>query len=425
MPKNQYNELMNRLNNKKDIVNLDMQNDDVKKILQELDIYHAELIAQNEELIEKEEKLIASNKEYELLFYDAPVAYLVIDKSFHIKKYNKRANEYFGLSFSLLDTIMLFSYINISYLEKILTWISKEEFLNEALELEMKFARSQLKRFKVYGNYYPSNENTIILSFIDINEEYILKNDLKTQVDLKTDENLKQYHILQQQSKFAAMGEMIANIAHQWRQPLNVLSAHNLDISLKYKNNKLNDDVMNNFYNKTKTVVEKMSETIESFVDFFNPNKEKAHFKLIEVIDEVFNLLDNSFEKNQINIIVNCDEGISFKAYKSEFEQILLIILNNSRDSIIANNIEGKISINIEKISNKYLQIEIIDNAGGVNEKIIDRIFEPYFTTKSKNLGTGIGLYMSKMIVEESLNGTIALENFKDGVKTTISLPYN
>ena len=220
MHNKQYNDLIDRLNDKKNIDNLDMQNSDVKKILQELDIYHAELLAQNEELIEKEEKLIASNKEYELLFYDAPVAYLVIDKSFFIRKYNKKANEYFKLSFTVLDKNMLFSFINISYLENLLSWISKEDFLKETLEIEMKIERTKLKRFKIFGSYYPSNDNTILLSFIDINEEYILKNDLKTQVDLKTEENLKQYHILQQQSKFAAMGEMIANIAHQWRQPL-------------------------------------------------------------------------------------------------------------------------------------------------------------------------------------------------------------
>ena len=423
METSKYYKLLDSLLDKKDLLSIIKNEDKIKEIVQELDIYHAELAAQNNELLEKEQKLLDSKKEYELFFYDAPVAYLIINKSFVIERFNKKADEYLGISSNLQKRQLLFSYFEIKYLESFLAWISKEDFKKKALELNIKLNKKISNRFKIYGNKYPLDEDYILLSLIDVNEEYLLKNQLQKQVEIKTKENLEQYHIMQQQSKLAAMGEMIANIAHQWRQPLNILSAYNIDIVLKYKHNKLTNKTIDNFSENSQNLIEKMSSIIESFVNFFKPSKEKMLFNIVEIFNESFELLDNSFSKHDIKIELNCDKEIFYKGYKSEFEQVILIILNNSKDSIILNKEQGEIIINVFLKDDNFIDIEILDNAGGINKDIIDRIFEPYFSTKNKAEGTGIGLYMSKLIIEQSMHGEIKVKNYNDGLKTSIRLP--
>jgi len=395
----------------------------MNEILQELDIYHAELLAQNDELLEKEQKLSNSNEEYQLLFYDAPVAYLIIDKSFLIIQYNKKANECFRISLNPLVKKAFFSLFSISFLKDFLKWIANEEYIASSFELDMKYSKNELRRFKLFANKYPLNDNYLLLSLIDIHEEYLLKKDLEKEVIKKTEQNLKQYQILQHQTKLAAMGEMIANIAHQWRQPLNILSAYNIDIMIKYKNKKLNDTIMENFSSKSENLIKNMNNTIESFINFFKPDKKQVNFYIFEVLNESFNFIKESFYSNNISLEINCNKDLQYKGYKNELEQVVLIILNNSKDAFLSQEKDGLISINVLKNRNESISIEFIDDAGGIQEDIIDRIFEPYFTTKHKNQGTGIGLYMTKVIIEESMKGTIKIKNTNKGVKTTITLP--
>ena len=425
MKSNEYYKLMETLHRQTAISKIEMNEESINEILQELDIYHAELSAQNDQLIEKEQKLIDSNKEYELFFYDAPIAYLIIDKSFLIKRYNKKADTFLNISVTYIPNNTLFTFIQMKYLESFLKWISNEEYLHKPIEINLKLPKKDIRRFKIYGNNYPLNNHHILLSLVDIQEEYLLKNDLQTQVKIKTEENLKQNHILQQQSKLAVMGEMIANIAHQWRQPLNILSAHNIDLILKYKNDNLKNEDINTFSSKSQKLIEKMSNTIESFVNFFNPDKEKKLFKISELVNECLILIENDFIKNNITLSINYEKEILYKGYRNELEQVILIILNNSKDSILSNKKNGKIDITISKVLNNYINLEIIDNGGNIEKKIIDRVFEPYFTTKHKSSGTGIGLYMSKMIIEQSMNGSINIKNLENGVKTTIKLPLD
>ena len=165
-----------------------------------------------------------------------------------------------------------------------------------------------------------------------------------------------------------------------------------------------------------------MSSTIDDFRNFFAPNKEKIDFDIKETIENTLSFLGESFKVHNIKIIINCDNQCIINGYKNEFSQAILVILNNSKDAIIQNNIlQGKIVLDIS-YNNDTVKIVIKDNGGGIPNNILDKVFEPYFTTKFKSQGTGIGLYMAKEIIHNHMDGKIIIENYNDGVKSTIEL---
>jgi len=256
--------------------------------------------------------------------------------------------------------------------------------------------------------------------------EVKLKNEkLEIRVNEEIKKNKYQKELLFQQSKMASMGEMIGNIAHQWRQPLNALSGLVVWINMKHRMKQLTEDDMLIFKVKSNTIIQKMSSTIDDFRNFFSPNKSIDTFSVNSAIDEAIKFIGDSFIANRIEIIKDFKTTKEIKNYKNELIQVLLNIFNNSKDAIKEQNIEnGLITISLEE-NEKNVIIKIQDNGGGIKQDIIDRVFEPYFTTKFKSDGTGIGLYMSKMIIEESMQGTIKLENVKNGVLTTIELNIN
>jgi len=228
--------------------------------------------------------------------------------------------------------------------------------------------------------------------------------------------------MLQQQAKMAAMGEMIGNIAHQWRQPLNALSALNVGLGMKYKRGRLNDEEMQKFKEKSNKIIQNMSNTIDDFKNFFKPDKVKKAFRLNSAINGSLRFVSDSYKQHNITIERSLQVDITLNSYKNELMQVLLNILNNSKDAFIENNISTpKVSITTKEDAYK-LMISIQDNAGGVKEEILNKIYDPYFTTKFKSHGTGIGLYMSKMIIEESMGGSMLSKNKNDGLLTTIIL---
>lgn len=248
---------------------------------------------------------------------------------------------------------------------------------------------------------------------------------LEIRVDEEIKKNEYQKELLFQQSKMASMGEMIGNIAHQWRQPLNALSGLILWINMKQSMKQLREEDMIVFKEKSNTIIQKMSSTIDDFRNFFSPNKTIEIFSVNSAVDEAIKFIEDSFLINNITIVKEFNTTKEIKNYKNELIQVLLNIFNNSKDAIKEQNIEnGLVTITLYE-TDKTIIIKIQDNGGGIKQDIIDRVFEPYFTTKFKSDGTGIGLYMSKMIIEESMNGKIKLENVKNGVLTTIELNLN
>lgn len=227
--------------------------------------------------------------------------------------------------------------------------------------------------------------------------------------------------ILINKSKLASMGEMIGNIAHQWRQPLTHLSYIIMNLRAAYENDKLDKTYLQGKTDEANKQIEFMSHTIDDFRNFFKTSKQKEKFSLIECINESINLLNETFKSLNIKLDFNYTEDIKIKTYKGELSQVIFNLLNNAKDEFIKQQIkDAEIKINLIK-EEKNILIEIIDNAGGINKKIIGKIFEPYFTTKDK--GLGIGLYMSKVIIEKNIGGKLEVRNTIDGVKFLILLP--
>ena len=248
-----------------------------------------------------------------------------------------------------------------------------------------------------------------------------LNKSLEEKVEAKVKELRQKDNILVQQSKLASMGEMIGNIAHQWRQPLNILGTDLMNLEFKHENKQINDEFINSYIEKTQQTIKKMSETIDDFRNFFSPNKEKEQFDIVEVINETLKFLEGTFKNNNISIDMDYLESCYLTGYRNEFIQALLVIFNNSKDAIKQNNINnGKIYVQLVSDPNN-IKIIIKDNGGGIPSDTIERVFEPYFTTKYKSQGTGIGLYMCKMIIENSMNGKINISNEEDGAKVEIS----
>ena len=269
-----------------------------------------------------------------------------------------------------------------------------------------------------------------------------LANNLEKEVDKKTeelqkinenlqhlvDEKLKEVRqkdkLLLQQSKMAAMGEMIGAIAHQWRQPLNSLALNIQLLEDLVENNELTLEKTEEFVEKNMQTIEFMSQTIDDFRNFFRKDKEAVEFNLKEVIEKTITLQKAQLQDHNIKIETDLDD-ITIRGYKNEFMQVILNLISNSKDAIEERrkkigNFEGKIYITSKKDNNKCI-ITLKDNGGGIPDKIKNRVFEPYFTTKEEGKGTGIGLYMVKEIIDR-MNGKISFKNIDDGVEFKIVL---
>jgi PAS domain S-box-containing protein len=244
-------------------------------------------------------------------------------------------------------------------------------------------------------------------------------------------EKKQQEEVLYQQSKLAAMGEMIGNIAHQWRQPLSTISTAATGAKLQKEMNILSDDNFNYTMDSINESAQYLSQTIDDFRGFFDiKNSVKNEFKITNTIKKTLNLVSSQFTAKEIEIIQNI-EDVSIISLENELIQVFINILNNSRDALIKIDNQKKLIFINAYVKNKKLTIEIKDNAKGIPEDIITRVFEPYFTTKHKSQGTGIGLYMSESIVTTHLDGIIIAKNetynYKDikytGAMFVITIP--
>jgi signal transduction histidine kinase len=251
-------------------------------------------------------------------------------------------------------------------------------------------------------------------------ELYILNKELDDRVKTEVYKRAEQEQMLIQQSRFAAMGEMIGNIAHQWRQPLNALGLLLQNVENAYEMDILDDAYVRKTVEKGNRLTQSMSQTIDDFRNFFKPNKTYKLFNLSESLYSTMDLLKSSLENNAVNVKLDVDESIRIKGFASEFSQVLLNIVNNARDVLIEKVPEGReMSVRVFK-DNKNAYVEVEDNARGIAEEIFEKIFDPYFTTKDEGKGTGIGLYMSKTIIENSMKGQLKVINSDRGAKFTI-----
>ncbi len=250
-----------------------------------------------------------------------------------------------------------------------------------------------------------------------------LNQNLENRVREEVEKNREKEQLLIQKSRFIALGEMISNIAHQWRQPLSELSSILMYIKFKHSISALDSDTMNQKTKEADKVIEYMSHTIDDFRNFFMPKKEKEKFFLYEIIDSVMTIVSSSLTNNSINVDIKLDKNIQVFTYLNEYEQVILNIMKNAKDVLIEKKIE-KPTINIYALENKRkVKLFIEDNGGGITVEPKAKIFEPYFSTKDDSDGTGIGLYMSKIIVEKNMKGKLKVENTPKGARFTVIIP--
>jgi len=252
-----------------------------------------------------------------------------------------------------------------------------------------------------------------------LNELKIMMNDmienLEDKIQIEIRQRLEQEQILIQQSKLAAMGEMIGNIAHQWRQPIAEISAILMNMKITYEFNKFTQEYMNIKITEANKLTSYMSQTISDFQNFFNPQGEKELFSIEKACKDAFFIVESSMKYHSIDVQFDIQVNSQVFGYKNEYSQVILNILSNAKDIFIERKIKNP-SIKIEiKTGENYAIVKIEDNAGGIRDEILEKIFEPYFTTRHKTQGTGIGLYMSKNIIERSMNGFINVVNKNQG----------
>jgi C4-dicarboxylate-specific signal transduction histidine kinase len=232
----------------------------------------------------------------------------------------------------------------------------------------------------------------------------------------------RQEHILIQQNRQAAMGEMIGNIAHQWRQPLNTLGLFTQRLGFFYGSPSFNQEFLNTSVAKSMEIIQYMSRTIDDFRNFFSVEREKSEFTINEAVSRALTLVEAGFKECSIKIEKEENEDVIIRGFPNEFAQVLLNIFVNAKDAITERNIESprlKITIGTE---NGASEVIIADNAGGIPVDIIDKIFDPYFTTKGPQQGTGIGLFMSKNIIEKNMGGRITVRNTDVGAEFRIEV---
>jgi len=247
-----------------------------------------------------------------------------------------------------------------------------------------------------------------------------LNTTLEVRILQEISKNEEKQKVMFLQSRLASLGEMLANIAHQWRQPLTELNLTIFSIKKAALNN--DSDEVKKFYNESKNIIKNMSNTIDDFTNFFKPDKEKQYFKVEDSINESLQILDKLLKEEMV-VVKTQFEDVKVLGIANEFSQIIINLIKNSIDAFVHNSILIKeINIDVKK-EGKFALIEIQDNAGGIKEKNTYKIFEPYFTTKHKSQGTGLGLFMSKMICEQGLNGSLDVKSKKGLTTFIIKIP--
>ena len=277
---------------------------------------------------------------------------------------------------------------------------------------KVKNKRRDGSSYWVYANIDPLyNTNDEIEAYISVRMD-ITENELLNQ-KIKEEErrNKIQEKMMQQQHRLAQMGEMLAMIAHQWRQPLSAITAAAGAISIKASRDKLESQQAIELSEKIQDFSRHLSTTIDDFRNFFKSNKKEKSTDFKKITKSVLAIIENSLAKNQIEIECHYEDVKEFISYENELKQVLLNLIKNSEDALIENNIKDKkITIYVEGES-----LKVCDNAGGIDDIILPKIFNPYFSTKTQKDGTGLGLYMSKVIIEDHCGGKLKVNNTIDG----------
>ncbi len=369
---------------------------------------------QNKLKLQKEKKgqqILLSN-----IFKSAKSGIAVIDQDGRLVKYNK----------SFYKTL---DYNRQEFLKKDFYSLFPEEDISNIIEENNQLFTTK----KAISNEYiiltkANQQKNCIGSSTLIRDEYGKKlrlficEDITKLKELEI-EQTQNNKIIAQQAKMAEMGEMIGSIAHQWRQPLNAINAAAMKLNFSSHLNTLSNEEVQE---KTKFIEQqsiKMSETITDFMNFFKPSTKKEYFDIVTIYKKILEFLEPQLTTQNIKLEIINDKNIQIYGFKNEFEHILLNLINNAKDAFKTSNCDNKHISVVVKEEKKNTVIKVIDSAGGIPSSILNKIFNPYFTTKEQGEGIGIGLYMTKIIIEKHFKGSISATNDDDGAVFTLNFP--
>jgi len=295
---------------------------------------------------------------------------------------------------------------------------------NSSLELAIRlFSEHNIRRIVLVNKEKKFSGVVLQERLFDYMGDDIYKVELEQEVNKQLEKRLEKEYLLMQHSKLATMGEMIGHIAHQWRQPLAQLGGIFMNLDAAYAHKDLTPAYMEKRITRGNELIKYMSQTIDDFRHFFEPNRSKKRFKVSEYIQSAINIIEASLTYYKIELeVIEPKESLSIEGYPSEFSQVILNLLDNAKDVLIERNIKHSKIIIETKFLNNEIVVTIRDNAGGIDASIIDNIFDIYFTTKRVQGGSGLGLYMSKLIIERKGMGKLTVFNGVEGAVFLIQL---
>ncbi len=343
----------------------------------------------------------------------------------HLSYFNNKIFTIFFSIFAFAVIVFLISFIYLHNDLRALRIIADSlEHYSPAKDIKLITHSSRVEEIQTISNV--ANRMIFnIAQYVQQLESFNVELEVRVKEEIEKQQN--QERLMIHQSRQAAMGEMLESIAHQWRQPLNIIGIASANLETEYTLGIINKK---KFHEKMEIIsanINYMSDTIDDFRNFLNPCRETTNFYASKIIQDVFTILHAQLENSGIVYNFNIDFDLYFCGIENEFKQVIFILLNNSKDAIKkqlkeGNIKEGEISISFSE-ENSYGVVEISDNGGGVDTAIIDSIFEAYFSTKFNANGTGIGLYIAKNIIESRMKGQLSVRNIEGGCCFRIKLP--
>ncbi len=407
MQDNLSHEIFLRLNKNNNSLSSTISEKDVYSIIQEIKTYKNETTADN---------ILENQEEFTTLFFNAPIPCFILDDNFKIEKVNNYVEKYF----KKINTKTNFtSFIPKDTLETFLNWMRYKEYLMNDLEINFKCYDNSTRRFQIKAINHPINKHLYFFILIDIQQQYEMKENLQHLVDKEMKKSSNQLEMLKEQSRLASMGELIEIIIHQWISPLNGIKVRTEFIKNECKKDRLDKKTIENYTQEQIDNINHLITTLKEFRDFLKPKGELQCVKLLKLITYVRMLLKDVLVKNNVILNIDIDENFCIHVHQNEFTHVFINLINNSIDAFVENKKRVR---NIDIYTKKDLtgfSIVFKDNAGGVSDYTLERLFDRHYTTKEE--GTGIGLYLVKNIVEK-IGGEISAKNISDGLEFIIHI---
>lgn len=407
MQDNLSHEIFLRLNKNNKSLSNSISEKDIRSIIQEIKTYKNEKLTDN---------ISENQEEFTSLFFNAPMPCFIVDSKFNIEQSNNYVEKYFK---KINEKTKITSLIQKDIVGKFLNWMTYNDYLINDLEVDFKCYDNSIRKFQIKAIKHPVNKEFYFFILIDIQEQYERKENLQHLVDKEMKKSSTQLEMLKEQSRLASMGELIEIIIHQWISPLNGIKLKTEFIKKESKKEKFDKKLIENYAQEQIDNIDHLITTLREFRDFLKPKGELQCVKLLKLITYVKMLLKDVLVKNNVILNIDIDSNFCVHVHQNEFSHVFINLINNSIDAFVQNKNRVR---NIDIYTKKDLRgfsIVFKDNAGGVSDYTLGRLFDKHYTTKDE--GTGIGLYLVKSILEK-IGGEISAKNIGDGLEFIIHI---